>query len=145
MVGLPLAVVGGLPSGLAVIGVLDVDGLAVGGALAALHSITGLAGGLGLVAAIGWAAARSPEGPITRSLAALGRNSLSGYLALSAVFAVLLHPLFLNLGATLGTAGAAVLALLTWIATIVAAVALDRRGRRGPAELALRRLTYPRV
>lgn len=145
LVGLPLAVVGGLPSGLAVIGVLDVDGLAVGEALAALHSLTGLAGGLGLVAAIGWVAASSSEGPITRCLAALGRNSLSGYLALSAVFAVLLHPLFLGLGATLGTTGAAVLALLTWVVTIVAAVALDRRGRRGPAELALRRLTYPRV
>lgn len=145
LLGIPIAVLGGLPSGLAVIGVLDVDSMAVGSALAVLHSITGLAGGLGLVAAIAWAAARSPEGAITRSLAALGRNSLSGYLALSLVFAVLLSPLFLGLGATLGTAGAAALGLITWGATIVAAVALDRRGRRGPAELVLRRLTYPRV
>lgn len=144
LVGLPVALLGGLPSGLAVIGVLDVDGQAVGTALAMLHSMTGLAGGLGLVAAIAWGAARSAESPVTQSLAALGRNSLSGYLALSAVFAVLLHPLGLGYGASLGTAGAAALALATWGVLILAAVAMHRRGRRGPAELLLRRITYSR-
>lgn len=142
LVGVPVALLGGLPSGLAVVGLIEVDGQLLGTALAMLHSVTGLAGGLGLVAAIAWAAARSDGGLVTRSLAALGRNSLSGYLALSVVFALLLHPLGLGYGAALGTAGAAALALATWGGLILAAVALHRRGRRGPAELLLRRITF---
>lgn len=143
LVGLPIAVLGGLPSGLAVVGALPVDDAVVGTALAMLHSVTGLAGGLALVAVIAWVAARSTEGRLVRSLAALGRTSLSGYLALSVVFAVLLSPLGLGYGATLGTTGATALALATWGGLVLVAAALQRHGRRGPAELLLRRITYP--
>lgn len=144
LIGVPVGILGGVPSGLAVVGVLPVEGFAVGAALAMQHSLTGLVGGVGLVAAIAWFSARTDAGPVTGALAALGQCSLSGYLALSAVFAVLLSPLGLGFGASLGTTAAAALALATWGATIGLAVVIQRRGRRGPAEALLRRLTYGR-
>src|SRR5699024_6400558 len=58
------------------------------------------------------------------------------------VFVALLPAWTLGLGSALGTAEATALALLTWLLTVVASDALARRGRRGPAETLLRRLTY---
>ena len=51
-------------------------------------------------------------------------------------------PYTLGWGATLGTGGAAVVALCTWLVSVLLADLLRRAGRRGPAEVLLRRLTY---
>ena len=144
LICVPVGILGGLPSGLAVVGVIHIEEFGTGAALAMLHSASGLVAGLGLVAAIAWFSACTANGPVVQALAALGRCSLSGYLALSAVFAVLLSPLGLGLGTTLGTTAAAALALATWGVTIGLAVAVRRMGRRGPAETLLRGLTYGR-
>jgi uncharacterized membrane protein YeiB len=75
-------------------------------------------------------------------LVALGRRSLSGYLAQSVAWLLLLAPFTLDLGhrspsPLLTGIGVAV---LVWLATAWAA---DRLGERpGPAEKVLRRLTY---
>lgn len=47
-----------------------------------------------------------------------------------------------GLGAELSSASMALFATGVWLATVALAVALERRGSRGPAETALRRLAY---
>jgi uncharacterized membrane protein YeiB len=138
VLGLSAAVLGGLPSGLAVGHFWQPPSL---WAIAALHAITGIAGGLGYAALIGLLAVRIGDrpGPVTRALVATGQRSLSAYLFQSVVFVALLAPWTLGLGATFGTADVAALALATWLVSVV--LAARWRGR-GPAEILLRRRTY---
>lgn len=56
------------------------------------------------------------------------------------VFVGLLPAWSLGWGARLGSAQALLLAVGTWGATVLLAAWLERRGRRGPAELAVRTL-----
>lgn len=64
------------------------------------------------------------------------------YIAQSPVWFVATEPALLDLGGRLGAATATAVAVATWVATVVIAAAVDRAGRRGPAEALLRRLTY---
>lgn len=144
VVGLTAAAAGGLPVGLAVGHFWEpTSPLALWG-LSAVHAVTGVAGGLGYAAAIGLLAIRVGRRPgrVTQALVACGQRSLSGYLFQSVVFVALLMPYTLGLGARLGTAGVAVVALATWLGSVWLADCLRRLGRRGPAEVLLRRLTY---
>ncbi|MFV0405538.1 MAG: DUF418 domain-containing protein [Propioniciclava sp.] len=102
----------------------------------------GLAGGLGYVALFGLISARvtRPRGP-WRAVAALGERSLSGYLWQSIVMAPLLAAWGLALGAQLNTTGILGVAALTWLLSVPLAWWLSTRGRRGPFEAWLRRLT----
>jgi uncharacterized protein len=146
VIGLTAAVAGGLPMGLAVGGVWEPTSVLTLWGVSALHAVTGVAGGLGYAALIGLAAVRvgGRRGPVVRALVAAGQYSLSCYLFQSVVFAALLMPYTLGLGATLGSAEVAVLALGTWLVSVLLAALLRRTGRRGPAEALLRRLTYRR-
>src|SRR5699024_10967451 len=109
---------------------------------------TGVLCGLGYAALIAlWAARlqRRHGTALPRTVAALratGQRSLSSYLAQTVVFAALLPAWAGGWGASQGTAQATGLAVLTWAATVAGAAALDRAGRRGPAEALLRRLAY---
>lgn len=171
--GLGLGLLGAVP--LVAVLVLDpahqlLDSEIVLGSLGVLHQYTGLLGALGLAAAaalvsdhIRWPvgvdgtaptvhdAARG-AGPVTarlvRGIEALGAVSLSAYVGQSLVFLALFPPYTLDLGARLGTAGTAVIVVAVWLVMIPCAVALKRRGRRGPLEVVLRRLAgsaSPRV
>ncbi|GAA3850347.1 DUF418 domain-containing protein [Saccharothrix violaceirubra] len=145
-IGLPVAVLGGLPAGLGVgrfWSPTTVDGL---WAVSALHAVTGIAGGLGYAALIGLIALRIGErrGPVVRALVATGQRSMTCYLFQSVVFVALLSPYTLGLGAKLGTAEVGALALATWLVSVVIADLLRRADRRGPADALLRRLTYRR-
>jgi uncharacterized protein len=144
VVGLTAAVVGGLPLSLTVARVLPSYGTGTDLAFGALHSLSGVAGGLGYAALIGLVAARlrGRAGAATTAIAACGARSLTCYLAQSVVFVLVLTAGVGGLGGTVGSAGAAVLALATWALTVVGADVLRRLGRRGPAEVLLRRLTY---
>jgi uncharacterized protein len=146
VIGLTAAVAGGLPMGLAVGGVWEPTSVLTMWGVSALHVVTGVAGGLGYAALIGLFAIRVGDrrGPVVRALVATGQYSLSCYLFQSVVFAALLMPYTLGLGATLGTAEVAVVALGTWLVSVLLAALLRRTGRRGPAEALLRRLTYRR-
>ncbi|GAA4935033.1 DUF418 domain-containing protein [Actinoplanes utahensis] len=137
VIGLAVAVAGGLPIGLAVGHFWHTDAL---WALNSLHAVTGVAGGLGYAALIGLIAIRSRRGRIVRALATAGQRSLSLYLFQSVGFVLVLTPLpySLGLGDTLGAAGVAAFALLTWLVSVL----LAPLTRRGPAEVLLRRLTY---
>ncbi|MET2715636.1 DUF418 domain-containing protein [Streptomyces harbinensis] len=151
VVGVTLGWLTGLPSALAHVGLWTVpaDAVAEGGALALLQESTGWLGGLGYVALFTLLAHRiaaRPAGPgrAARALAALGKRSLSGYLAHSLLFAPLLAAWGLGLGAHLGSATMALFAVGVWLVTVVAADALERRGLPGPADALLRRLVYGR-
>jgi uncharacterized protein len=144
VLGLSVAVAGGLPVGLAVGHFWEPTGVLALWGLSALHAVTGIAGGLGYAALIGLLAIRagSRPGPVVRALAATGQRSLSCYLFQSVVFVALFIPYTLGLGATLGTAATVAIALTTWLVSVLLADLMRRAGRRGPAEVLLRRLTY---
>lgn len=111
-----------------------------------LNTLAGLCGGLGYVAVFGLVAAHvgsRPPGVVRGALQALGKRSLSGYLAQSVVFAPLMSAWGLGLGAQLSSWSITLVAVATWLVTVVLAALLERAGRRGPAEWALRRLVYP--
>jgi uncharacterized protein len=142
--GISITVLGGVP--LALIDSQVWTGWTTGAAVSAyaVHSVTGIAGGLAYAALAGLIAHRvaAAPGPVTTALAACGQRSLTCYLLQSVVFVALFAPYTLGLGGRLGDAGASALAIGTWLATVLLAEGMRRTGRRGPAEDLLRRLTY---
>jgi uncharacterized membrane protein YeiB len=146
VLGIAIGWAGGLPLALAHVGAIDVPSGAVAesGVLPTLAEVTGIPCGLGYVALFGLLAHRMSGRKRQPAVAALGRRSLSGYLAHSVLFAPVLAAWGLGLGEHLGSAGMALFAVGVWLVTVVAAAALDRRGLPGPAEWLLRRLVYGR-
>lgn len=140
--GLLVGLLGAVP--LTVVLVLDpghahLDSAMVLGVLGILHQVTGLAGALGLAAAAALVAHRS-TGVVLRGIEALGTISLSAYIAQSVLYLALFPPYALDLGARLGSAATAGIAVAGWLVMIPLALALHRHGRRGPLEHLLRRL-----
>jgi uncharacterized membrane protein YeiB len=78
------------------------------------------------------------------AIAATGQRSMTCYLAQSVVWTVVFTPFLLDLSGTLTVASTALLATVTWLATVALADVLRRSGRRGPLETLLRRVTYRR-
>ena len=74
-------------------------------------------------------------------LTAVGQNSLTCYLGQSVVFGPLLAAWGLGIGGGLNSAAAAAVALGAWALWAVVATLLTQRGRRGPAEWLLRKVT----
>lgn len=146
IVGLGIAILGGLPAALSAAGWLH-TGESTAELMMMLHGGSGMFAGFGYVAAFGLIAARvTRPGAVVNSLAALGRRSLSGYLFQSVAWLVLLLPFGLALGTRFATPTIAGLVIATgvWLTTVVLARWLDRRGKAGPAEFVLRRLAYGR-
>ncbi|MGN9837497.1 DUF418 domain-containing protein [Nonomuraea sp. H19] len=139
--GLGAAVVGGVPLML-----IDTQvwapPTAVSVSMYVLHSLTGIAGGLGYAAVVGLVAGRTAPGPVVRALAACGQWSLTCYLLQSVVFVAVFAPYLGGLGPRVGDAAASGIAVITWLSTVALAALLAPRGLRGPAETLLRRLTY---
>lgn len=112
-----------------------------------LHVYSGLFAGIGYATLFGLIAHRlatrggTPPLP-ARALLALGRRSMSGYLAQSVLFAPLLAAWGLGVGAHLSSWSALLVGVAIWLLTVVVAYRLDRAGIRGPAETLLRRLSY---
>jgi uncharacterized membrane protein YeiB len=144
VVGLGTAVAGGLPLGLLAAGWLQVD-QPTADALSWAFNVSGMFAGPGYVALIGLLSPRlTRSGPVVGALCALGQRSLSGYLFQSLAWTVLLMPYSLALaaGSVSPLLVGLLVAVLVWSISVLGAVALDRRGRTGPAEWVLRRLTY---
>ncbi|MEV0145601.1 MULTISPECIES: DUF418 domain-containing protein [unclassified Nonomuraea] len=144
VVGLGVAVAGGLPAALVSAGWLHVDESAAG-LMLTLHGGSGMFAGPGYAAVFGLIVLRiSRPGPVVGALAALGRRSLSGYLFQSVAWLVLLAPFTLDLGGRFSspTVTGLVVAVTVWLATVLAASLFDRLRYAGPAETVLRRLTY---
>ncbi|WP_112262361.1 DUF418 domain-containing protein [Lentzea terrae] len=138
--GISVAVLGGLPLALVDTGVWNGGPEVV---LYVLHGLSGVAGGLGYAALMGFIATRVGErGPVISALAACGQRSLTCYLLQSVVFVAVFVPYAGGLGTELNTAAASGIAVLTWLATVGCAEVLRRNNVQGPAETLLRKLTY---
>lgn len=116
-------------------------------AFSGAQGVSGLICGVGYIAVFGLIAARIQKrgghGRIAYALQAVGKRSLSSYLAQSVIMAPVLSAWGLGLGALLMSWTMALFAVATWGVTVFLAVVLERRGKRGPAEWLLRKLAYP--
>lgn len=72
----------------------------------------------------------------------MGQRSLTCYLSQSVVWAVAFTPYLLDLSHTLTTTTTALLAVATWLATVLLADRMRRANYRGPFEILIRRITY---
>ncbi|MGI3228078.1 DUF418 domain-containing protein [Streptomyces sp. GTA36] len=164
VIGIAVGWLGALPAALAHVGALDVpaDAQSEEGALTLLRDVTGNAAGLGYVAAVAlfvhwWSSRRARVGAgagadagvevgvgatVVTAVSAVGKRSLSCYLAHSLLFAPVLAAWGLGLGEHLSSWSMALFAVGVWLLTVAGAYALERAGRRGPAEAVLRRLMY---
>lgn len=159
VVGLALAAALGLPSGLALV---DDSYSIMGDVLTVLGSYPG---GLGWLALIAWLCARrtpadssapdDPLGPPASSeeprrgaggvLVAVGRRSMTAYLAQSLVFAAVFGALHAaGLRSEISDLAAAGIAVATWAVIALFCAVLARYGKAGPFESALRLLLYGR-
>ncbi|MDQ3153962.1 MAG: DUF418 domain-containing protein [Actinomycetota bacterium] len=144
VLGLGCAIAGGLPMALMAASVWQEPSLGALLVAGTLHAVTGFAGGVGYAAAAGLLAIRVRDRPgaLVTALAACGQRSMTCYLAQSVVFVALLAAYGGGLGDELGVAATAVVATATWALLVGMAELMRRRGRRGPFETLLRRLTY---
>jgi uncharacterized protein len=146
VLGVGLAIVGGLPRALVKVSWWDPPSETVTMLTGVTHTLTGYAGGVGYAAIVGLVAvhlqARRQPGPVVAALAACGQRSMTCYLLQSVVFVALLAAYGGGLGNRLGMVEVAILATVTWALTVLLADRMRRRNYRGPAELLLRRLTY---
>ena len=73
---------------------------------------------------------------------ALGKRSMSGYIAQSVLFIVLVTPAGFGLGADASVSGKLGIGLLVFVLTLLLAALLEAWGKPGPFEWAHRRLAY---
>lgn len=145
-VGIPVAVLVAQPVALVLAGVVPVPEQATLEVFGPLHDAAGVLGGLGYAALVTLLAARLRERwprPVT-AVVAVGQRSMTCYLAQSLVWALVFTPFLLDLSDTLSVASTALLAVATWLLTVVMAEWMRRTGRRGPFEVLIRRVTYGR-
>ncbi|RMB69694.1 DUF418 domain-containing protein [Corynebacterium macginleyi] len=118
------------------------------------NSILGVLTGPGILAGLALVlqpvqerhAAGAPVPAFLWPFIALGKRSMSGYVAQSILFFLLVHPFTLDFGHDLGAFGQAALACGVWGVTVVGACILEALGLRGPFEVVHRRLSYgPRM
>ncbi|WP_423465195.1 DUF418 domain-containing protein [Promicromonospora sp. MS192] len=157
VVGLTIGWLGPLPSALDHVGAFGVPDHAAWVFLP-VQVLTGFFGGLGYVALFGLIGHRVAQrrtgtpsgnlfltdGPFAGAVQAVGKRSLTSYLLQSVLCAPVLAAWGLGLGQHLGSASMLLYAVLVWTLTVAFAVWQERTGRRGPAEVALRRLVYGR-
>lgn len=143
--GIAIGWAGGVPHALYHVGLIPVPDHAAW-VFNSTQPITGLFAGVGYVALFGLighhVAARPAPSGLTGVVTAVGRRSLSCYLAQSVICAPLLSAWGLGLGARMGSATMAGLAIAVWAVIAVGAWLLERQQRPGPAEWLLRRLIY---
>ncbi|ADD44383.1 DUF418 domain-containing protein [Stackebrandtia nassauensis] len=142
-VGIPMGIVGGLPLGLHNMGAWHGGTAAIYG-VEWLTTVAGYMGGLGYAALIGLIAARIGDRPgrIATALAATGQRSMTSYLLQSVAWMILFPPYLVGWGPQLSAASAVAVGAGVWLATVLIAELMRRKGWRGPAERALRNRTY---
>lgn len=137
--GLAIAALGALHKVLAVTGAS-----AAWAADTSLVELTGLAGACGWLALLAlYAGGARPEGELRglrRVLSAVGRRSMTAYLSQTVLFGLVLVIVPAVIGADFrpGPALAAAIAVGVWLCTVVLCLLLERAGRPGPFETALR-------
>ncbi|GAB3941522.1 DUF418 domain-containing protein [Corynebacterium tapiri] len=151
LVALTIAVIllVGLPLGLGAIGVMP---QAVGlfeGFNQAFGYLTGPGIAAGVLLACQGLQQRAEDGATfswpLRAVIALGKRSMSGYLAQSVLFLTLTQSFTLNLLHEQGAAMKFCFAAAVWVVTLVCAALLEAAGKPGPFEKLHRRLSYGRI
>ena len=115
-----------------------------------LNSSLGVFTGPGILAALALLAAPlqrrvsagEPVPGVLTPIIALGKRSMSGYVAQSILFAAVVYPFWGNFPQGTGAATQTLLAIGVWLATVLAAWVLERLGKPGPLEHVHRRLAY---
>ncbi|MEU6644592.1 DUF418 domain-containing protein [Saccharomonospora sp. NPDC046836] len=142
--GIAIGWAGALPHALTHVGIFgDLEPML--SSFAAPQMVTGLACGLGYVAVFGLIGDRLSGralGSWAGAVSAVGKRSMTCYLAQSVLCAPLLAAWGFGLGARLDSATMAAYAVGVWLITLVYAMYLERAGKAGPAETLMRRLTY---
>lgn len=148
--GFTIAIAGALPMGLLAGGFVELDAETAGLART-VYEMSGFFGGIGyacLFGLVGRAMSRHTDrwrsNAVVGSIVALGQRSLSGYLVQSLAWLVLLAPFGLHLArdAESPATVAVCCAIGVWLASVLVAGLMHRRGHRGPIELLLRRFAY---
>lgn len=131
----------GLPWGLSAAGVLPAQWEMP---LFVLNQAVGYLTGPGILAALALAtdSLHNQVSGWARAFVALGKRSMSGYLAQSVLFILLCTPAFLGVGLDTSVTGKLLIGFGVWLITLALAVALDRAGKQGPFEWAHRHLSY---
>jgi uncharacterized protein len=143
VLGVALAAAGGLPWALARANWWDPPSEAVAVIAGVVQTLTGFAGGLGYAAIAGLVTIHMQRrNRVISALAACGQRSMTCYLLQSVVFVAVLAAYGGGLGSRLVFTEVILLAILTWVLTVLLGAWMSRRGHRGPAEVLLRRLTY---
>ncbi|MEO3745391.1 DUF418 domain-containing protein [Plantactinospora sp. B5E13] len=144
LLGVSATVLGGAPLALIDAGIWTGWTAATAVPAYVLHSVTGIAGGLGYAALAGLVAHRRAAAPgrIVTALAACGQRSLTCYLLQSVAFVLIFVPYLGGVGGRIGDAGASAVAAAVWLGTVLLADTMRRADWRGPAEVLLRRLSY---
>ncbi|WP_454854398.1 DUF418 domain-containing protein [Promicromonospora soli] len=157
VVGITVGWLGPLPSALDHIGAIGVPDHAAW-VFWVVQIFTGFFGGLGYVALFGLIGHRIAQrrtgapsrnllvtdGPFAGAVQAVGKRSLTSYLLQSVLCAPILAAWGFGLGEHLTSWSMLLFAVLVWALTVAFAVWQERTGRRGPAEVLLRRLVYGR-
>ena len=157
VVGITIGWLGPLPSALDHVGAIDVPDHAAW-VFYPVQFLTGFFGGLGYVALFGLIGHRVAQrrtgapsrnlfltdGPFAGAVQAVGKRSLTSYLLQSVLCAPVLAAWGLGLGQYLSSWSMLLYAVVVWGLTVAFAVWQERTGRRGPAEVLLRRLVYGR-
>lgn len=81
----------------------------------------------------------------TYPFVALGKRSMSGYIAQSVLFIALAMPFSLGLGVESSVTGKTAVGALVWLITLLLACALEAANLPGPFEKVHRRLAYGRA
>jgi uncharacterized membrane protein YeiB len=157
VVGITIGWLGPLPSAFDHVGFIDVpDHAAI--VFYPVQFLTGFFGGIGYVALFGLLGHRVAQrrtgapsrnllvtdGPFIGAVQAVGKRSLTSYLLQSVLCAPILAAWGFGLGEHLSSWSMLLFAVVVWGLTVVFAVWQERTGRRGPAEVLLRRLVYGR-
>lgn len=137
----------GVPWGLAELEIINPD---LADQLMTANLFLGIFTGPGILAAIALGCNRAQKQydktqrlPILlRPFIALGKRSMSGYVAQSVFFVLLVLPFTLNLAEGRTVTGLSVIAFLVWLATLLLAWLWEALGWNGPLEIAHRRLGY---
>ncbi|WP_221584867.1 DUF418 domain-containing protein [Microbacterium sp. G2-8] len=153
IVGIGVGWLGGVPSMLTHVGVIDLP-IHASWAFAGLSAATGAFAGVGYAALFGLIGGaierrrRGREAPrrlgFTGAVVAVGKRSLSSYLMQSVICAPVLAAWGLGLGGVMNSTEMVLFAIAVWAVTLLLSAIWEAKGWRGPAEILLRRLVYRR-
>jgi uncharacterized protein len=145
--GIGIAVLGAQPVSLVLAGARSKPDAGMLEVIGPLHDTAGTLGGFGYAALIALVALRLGRRRrwVVGAIAAVGQRSMTCYLAQSVVWTLVFTPYLLDLSDVMTVTTTALLAVATWLATVVLADRMSQAGNRGPFELLVRRVTYGRA